>query len=67
MQKKEDALRFHDKVRKIDYVLVYKVSDEKNEEEDKKEETRKIFQENLRKNGVEMEIEPKEVRDAYIN
>ena len=48
-------------MRKIDYVLVYKVSDDKNEDEDEKQETREIYQANLKKNGVEMEIEPEAV------
>ena len=64
-QKREKALCFNGNEKKIDFILVHKGSDEKNEEEDRKQEIRKIYQANLRKNGVETETEPEAVSKLW--
>ncbi|OWF51990.1 Anoctamin-5 [Mizuhopecten yessoensis] len=56
----EDAtLFFRDGARKIDYVLAYEPGSP-SEQEEKKREKRKIFEDNLRKEGLELEYEGKE-------
>ena len=55
LENKKRLTCFDDGLRKIDLILCYV---EDNNEEN--EETRKIFQTNLEKNGLELEIEPKE-------
>ena len=63
MQKKEESLCFDDKHRKIDYVLVYKEEEDETVEERDQEkiDIRNMYHENLKEQGVELEIEPKEV------
>ena len=63
LQNREESLCFDDKQRKIDYVLVYKVEDEDNDEEKDKASMRELYQENLKKLGAHLEIEPKEVNN----
>lgn len=47
---------FKDKKRKIDYVLAFE-----DEQDEKKKERRRQFEENLQEEGLQLEIEPKEV------
>ncbi|XP_021350273.1 anoctamin-5-like isoform X17 [Mizuhopecten yessoensis] len=62
----EDAtLFFRDGARKIDYVLAYEPGSP-SEQEEKKREKRKIFEDNLRKEGLELEYEGKE-KSSFVS
>lgn len=65
VQEKTEELFFKDGKRKIDYVLVYKEEDgrEEDEEERKKAEDREAFHKQLEKQGINIEIEQKEVSE----
>lgn len=69
LQDKRNTLYFNDGIRRIDLILVYEEEDvEKgviNEQEAMKIENRRIFQENLLKEGLELEIEDKKVNLNY--
>ena len=54
------TLYFQDGVRKIDFVLAYEDTDYR------KNEYRKMFQENLRKAGLEIELEDKSVSSTLF-
>ncbi|XP_044738568.1 anoctamin-4 isoform X2 [Chrysoperla carnea] len=58
-----ESLYFRDGKRKIDMVLVYEEEDlgVMTEAESRRRDQRKIFQENLIKEGLELEIEPKDI------
>lgn len=58
----EDAtLFFRDGIRKIDYVLAYQPGT--SDQEEKKRERRKLFEDNLRAEGLDLEYEGKEVKE----
>lgn len=54
VRKTVETLFFRDNKRKIDFILVYK-----DEEDDEKIERRKVFEDNLREEGLELETEDK--------
>ena len=63
LQNREESLCFDDKQRKIDYVLAYKVEDDDDDEEKEKASIRELYQENLKKLGVHLESELKDVNN----
>ena len=58
----KSTLHFNDGQRKIDFVMAY-IEDEEEEEEggSVNYQRRQVYQEALKKKGLELEIEPKEV------
>lgn len=53
-----ETLFFRDNKRRIDFILVYK----DDEDDEEKADRRKVFQQNLLEEGLELEIEDKLVR-----
>lgn len=62
-----DTLHFWDGERKIDMILAYVEDDDNGQSEDiKKAQKRKTFQRNLEKQGLELELEPSDVRIFFM-
>ena len=57
-----DTLHFWDGERKIDMILAYEDDKENGPDDIKKAEKRKTFQKNLEEQGLELELEPSNVR-----
>lgn len=60
IQTDPESLFFNDGRRRIDFVLAYKTNTGSNE--DKRKKRREVFEENLRNDGLELEVEEKKVR-----
>ena len=59
-----DTLHFWDGERKIDMVLAYDDDDETTE--DRKDVKRMAFQRNLEKQGLQLELEPAQVKTQFL-